>query len=126
VIVPKNLCLVLKVLYPNFDKICSEEIVTMQKKLFVFISVLLIAAFVLSGCTPKPTDVVKTEEPKPASSQVEVFSWWTGGGEAAGLEAMQKVFATKYPNIEFVNAAVAGGAGTNAKAVLATRLQAGG
>ena len=97
----------------------------MQKKLFVFISVLLIAAFVLSGCTPKPTDVVKTEEPKPASSQVEVFSWWTGGGEAAGLEAMQKVFATKYPNIEFVNAAVAGGAGTNAKAVLATRLQAG-
>jgi glucose/mannose transport system substrate-binding protein len=56
---------------------------------------------------------------------VEVFSWWTGGGEAAGLEAMQKVFSAKYPNVEFINAAVAGGAGTNARAVLATRLQAG-
>ncbi len=59
------------------------------------------------------------------ADQVEVFSWWTGGGEAAGLEAMIAVFAEKYPDIEFVNAAVAGGAGTNARAVLATRLQAG-
>jgi glucose/mannose transport system substrate-binding protein len=59
------------------------------------------------------------------AGQVEVFSWWTGGGEAAGLDAMIKVFGQQYPNVEFVNAAVAGGAGTNARAVLATRLQAG-
>ncbi|MFM2105746.1 MAG: hypothetical protein RL338_778 [Chloroflexota bacterium] len=58
------------------------------------------------------------------AGKVEVFSWWTGGGEAAGLEAMIKVFNEKYPDVEFVNAAVAGGAGTNARAVLATRLQA--
>ncbi len=63
--------------------------------------------------------------PSDMAGQVEVFSWWTGGGEAAGLEAMIEVFAEKYPNVEFVNAAVAGGAGTNARAVLATRLQAG-
>jgi glucose/mannose transport system substrate-binding protein len=56
---------------------------------------------------------------------VEVFSWWTGGGEAAGLDAMIEVFNEMYPDIEFINAAVAGGAGTNARAVLATRLQAG-
>jgi glucose/mannose transport system substrate-binding protein len=56
--------------------------------------------------------------------QVEVFSWWTGGGEAAGLEAMIAIYSEKYPDVEFVNAAVAGGAGTNARAVLATRLQA--
>ncbi len=55
---------------------------------------------------------------------VEVFSWWTGGGEAAGLEAMIKVFGQKFPDVKFINAAVAGGAGTNARAVLATRLQA--
>ncbi|MDD5370977.1 MAG: extracellular solute-binding protein [Anaerolineaceae bacterium] len=59
-----------------------------------------------------------------AGSQVEVFSWWVGPGEADGLAAMVKVFEAKYPNIKFVNAAVAGGAGTNAKAVLATRLAA--
>jgi glucose/mannose transport system substrate-binding protein len=59
------------------------------------------------------------------SGQVEVFSWWVGPGEADGLAAMVKVFNQMYPNVEFVNAAVAGGAGTNAKAVLATRLAAG-
>lgn len=59
------------------------------------------------------------------TTQVEVFSWWTGGGEAAGLEAMIKVFDAAYPDVEFINATVAGGAGTNARAVLATRLQAG-
>jgi glucose/mannose transport system substrate-binding protein len=59
------------------------------------------------------------------ADQVEVFSWWTGGGEAAGHDAMIKVFAAEYPDTEFINAAVAGGAGTNARAVLASRLQAG-
>jgi glucose/mannose transport system substrate-binding protein len=59
------------------------------------------------------------------TGKVEVFSWWTGGGEAAGLEAMIKIFSQWFPKVEFVNAAVAGGAGTNARAVLATRLQAG-
>jgi len=63
-------------------------------------------------------------QPQAASGKVEVFSWWTGGGEAKGLEAMIADFKQKYPNIEFVNAAVAGGSGTNAKAVLASRLQA--
>ena len=63
--------------------------------------------------------------PAAEATQVEVFSWWTGGGEAAGLEAMIKIFNAEYPNVEFINAAVAGGAGTNARAVLATRLQAG-
>ncbi len=38
---------------------------------------------------------------------------------------MVKVFNADYPQYTFVNAAVAGGAGSNAKAVLATRLQAG-
>jgi glucose/mannose transport system substrate-binding protein len=59
-----------------------------------------------------------------ATGQVEVFSWWVGPGEADGLAAMVKVFNQQYPGIKFVNAAVAGGAGTNARAVLATRLSA--
>jgi ABC-type glycerol-3-phosphate transport system substrate-binding protein len=59
-----------------------------------------------------------------SANKVEVFSWWTGGGEAKGLEAMVADFKKKNPNIQFINAAVAGGSGTNAKAVLASRLQA--
>ncbi len=56
--------------------------------------------------------------------QVEVFSWWTGPGEQEGLDAMIADFKSKNPGIEFINAAVSGGAGTNAKAILANRLQA--
>ncbi|MDO8361789.1 MAG: ABC transporter substrate-binding protein [Actinomycetota bacterium] len=58
------------------------------------------------------------------STELEVFSWWTGGGEAAGLDAMIAIWNSQYPNTKFVNAAVAGGAGSNAKAVLAQRLEA--
>jgi glucose/mannose transport system substrate-binding protein len=58
------------------------------------------------------------------SGEVEVFSWWTAGGEADGLNAMIEIFEAEYPDVEFINATVAGGAGSNAKAVLATRMQA--
>lgn len=58
-----------------------------------------------------------------ASGKLEIFSWWTNGGEADGLNAMYEVFKQENPGIEIVNATVAGGAGTNAKAVLQTRLQ---
>ena len=84
-----------------------------RKSLFAGLAVL---AVLLVGCQAAP---------EPAAGEVEVFSWWTGGGEAAGLDAMLKVFTADYPNVEFINSAVAGGAGTNARAVLASRLQAG-
>lgn len=86
----------------------------MSRKMIYHLFVALIAlSMVLAACAPA------------GGNEVEVFSWWTGGGEAAGLEAMIKVFKAENPNITFNNAAVAGGAGTNARAVLASRLQAG-
>ena len=59
------------------------------------------------------------------TGKIEIFSWWTAGGEADGLNAMIELFSAMYPDVEFINATVAGGAGSNAKAVLATRMQAG-
>ena len=108
----------------------------MNKKLFYLLSALMIVSIALASCSPAATEAppAATEAPATAApateapaaaDEVEVFSWWTGGGEAAGLEAMITVFNGTDPNIEFLNAAVAGGAGTNARAVLATRLQAG-
>jgi glucose/mannose transport system substrate-binding protein len=58
------------------------------------------------------------------AGELEVFSWWTGGGEAAGLTKVIGIWNRENPNIKFVNSAVAGGAGTNAQAVLAQRLAA--
>ncbi|MBN9152055.1 MAG: carbohydrate ABC transporter substrate-binding protein [Micrococcales bacterium] len=58
------------------------------------------------------------------ANQVEVFTWWASGSEKVGLDALVKVFNEQYPDIEFINASVAGGAGSNAKAALASRLEA--
>jgi len=57
-------------------------------------------------------------------AQLEIFSWWTTAGEAAGLDELFKAFAAANPDVEIVNAAVAGGAGTNAQVALQTRLSA--
>jgi glucose/mannose transport system substrate-binding protein len=58
-----------------------------------------------------------------AGGDVEVFTWWADGSEKQGLDALVKVFDKQFPADTFVNGAVAGGAGSNAKAVLASRLQ---
>jgi glucose/mannose transport system substrate-binding protein len=115
-----------------------------MKKLYNLVSILVILGIVLTACataaqeTTSPTSgpstgtepAVSTQpsgtgtEPAGMSTEVEVFSWWVGPGEADGLAAMVEVFNQEYPDINFINAAVAGGAGGNAKAVLATRLAA--
>lgn len=64
-----------------------------------------------------------SSEGSSSSAKLEIFSWWTGAGEEDGLLALLELFQEKYPDIEVENAAVAGGAGTNAKAVLASRMQ---
>jgi glucose/mannose transport system substrate-binding protein len=60
-----------------------------------------------------------------AANKLEIFSWWTAGGEADGLKAMFAIYSKQYPGVEIINATVAGGAGTNAKAVLKTRMTGG-
>jgi len=95
-----------------------------KNKWYGMLAVFVIMATVLSACGGAATQAPAGTE-VPSGGQVEVFSWWVGPGEADGLAAMIDIFDAKYPNDTFVNASVAGGAGTNAKAVLATRLSAG-
>jgi glucose/mannose transport system substrate-binding protein len=65
----------------------------------------------------------KSEAPA-QGSQLAVFSWWTGGGEAHGLQRLITIWNREHPTVKFKNETVAGGAGTNAMAVLAQRLAA--
>ncbi|MEU0265414.1 ABC transporter substrate-binding protein [Nocardioides sp. NPDC006303] len=60
-----------------------------------------------------------------STDEVEVFTWWAEGSEKAGLDALVKVFDEQNPDQKFVNGAVAGGAGSDAKNVLQSRLQNG-
>ena len=59
------------------------------------------------------------------NKQLEVFSWWTSGGEAVALDALFKVYKRKNPDVEVSNAAITGGGGSAARPVLQTRLAAG-
>src|SRR6266516_838722 len=88
----------------------------MSKKLWYSLTaILVISVVILTACgpattqAPPATQAPSATEAPAASGQVEVFSWWVGPGEADGLAAMVKIFNQKYPNVEFVNAAVAGG-----------------
>jgi glucose/mannose transport system substrate-binding protein len=83
-----------------------------RRRMMVILGILTVCLLVLSACG------TATAAPK---TQVEVFSWWTTGGEAAGLQKLMDQFNAENPKYEVINAAVAGGAGSNAKAVLKTR-----
>jgi glucose/mannose transport system substrate-binding protein len=58
------------------------------------------------------------------ATQVEVFTWWAAGAEKLGLDALVGVLNKQHPEVKFINGAVAGGAGSAAKDLLQTRLQA--
>ncbi|QFP75981.1 ABC transporter substrate-binding protein [Deinococcus sp. AJ005] len=59
-----------------------------------------------------------------AAGKLEIFSWWSGD-EGPALEALVKLYKEKYPTVAVDNATVSGGAGTNARAVLKTRMLGG-
>lgn len=77
-------------------------------------------AAVLVGCA-------KLGLKKGGSGELEIFSWWTSGGEVEALQAVYDIYSEKYPDVEIENAALAGGQGQggNMKALLETRMMGG-
>ena len=90
----------------------------MRKGSIRLVAAASVIALALTGCSSKKDDAANTDK------KFEIFTWWASGGEAAGLQGMIDVYKAQNPNTEFINAAVAGGAGVNAKAVLTSRLEA--
>ena len=72
-----------------------------------------------------PTGFFARKFVESAVSRLEVFSWWTSGGEAAALDALFNTYKKQYPGAGIVNATVAGGGGSAARPVLQTRLAVG-
>jgi glucose/mannose transport system substrate-binding protein len=75
-------------------------------------------AIVISACgSQSPTS------PARSTKQLEVVSWWTSRSESAALNDLFAAFRHANPGVTAINAAVAGGAGSNAIVELAKRLQ---
>lgn len=86
-----------------------------RKRVFLQIFPVLLIAFCFTGCG-------KNEQQNSSAAKVEVFSWWTSGGEAAALNTVFAAFQQQHPEIALVNSAIAGGGGSAARPVLQTRL----
>ncbi len=78
------------------------------------------AVDLLAACGNQTTTSTSTN----LTGSLEIFSWWTGPGEKDGLAQLFQLYNQQHPQVKIVNAAVAGGAGSQAKAVLTTRMQA--
>ena len=83
------------------------------------LAIVALVSVALIGAT-----VPASQAAAPTTKQLEIFTWWASGGEFAGLNEMIKLYKKQNPKTKFINAAVAGAAGTNAKGVLVSRMQA--
>jgi glucose/mannose transport system substrate-binding protein len=81
---------------------------------------LIVATFAISACGSQDATTAASE----GAYQAEVVTWWHGQPETDGLQTLINDFREREPGVEFVNSSVGGDAGGNAKAVIATRLQA--
>ena len=88
-----------------------------------------------AGATPTPigggkfvaAPVTAPAEYKPATGKLEIFSWWTSGGETEALDYLYQDYKVLNPQVEVINSAMSGGtaSGGNMKAVLQTRMLGG-
>lgn len=100
-------------------------------RLLLLASLLLTLAMVLTACpaaAPAGEGAAAGDEAAGDENALEIFSWWTSGGEVEALNALYEVFSAKYPDVEILNAAIStGGAGQGGemKALLETRMMGG-
>ena len=97
---------------------------------YLMILFVVVMAVAMAACAAPAAPSAAPAEEAPAaeagepSGKLEIFSWWTSGGEVEALNAVYDILLEEYPGIEVENAALAGGQGQggNMKALLETRM----
>jgi len=64
----------------------------------------------------------QSSTPSDTKKEIEIFTWWTSGSEAAALESIITAYTSQHPDVDVINASIAGGGGSAARPVLQTRL----
>lgn len=104
----------------------------LSKRTLFALGFVLVLALAVTGCAAPVAAPTGGEAAAPAGGEaatpaaggkLEVFSWWTSGGEAAALQALFDAYNAQYPDVEIVNATVAGGGGSQRAASCRTRLR---
>src|SRR5215203_3098239 len=83
------------------------------------------AAPAAPGTAPAAAATSATSGAATTGGTLEIFSWWTSGGEVGALQALYDIYARDYPGVEIINAALAAqgaGQGGEMKALLETRM----
>lgn len=88
----------------------------MYKKISFVLVALIILGMLLGACQSGS---------KTSANILEIYHWWTAPGEREAADAMKAALAAKFPDIVWTEDPVAGGGGSNLRAVLQSRLAAG-
>lgn len=79
--------------------------------------ILMGSSVFLAACSGSPGSV------KAKNDALEIFSWWTSGGEVQALAALYSVYRKQYPAVKITNSAIGGASGgANMMAVLQSRM----
>jgi glucose/mannose transport system substrate-binding protein len=88
-------------------------VVSLVKAIYLVATAVIITALLVGGIV-----YVVTSRPPPSANVLEIYHWWTSGGEADAINALVAYFNTQYPDIAVIQSPVAGGAGYVFKAVI--------
>jgi glucose/mannose transport system substrate-binding protein len=91
----------------------------MVKAVYLISTAVIITALLVGGI------VYVVTRPPPSANVLEIYHWWTSGGEAAAINALVTYFNTQYPDTTVIQSPVAGGAGYVFKAVIKPLVLAG-
>jgi glucose/mannose transport system substrate-binding protein len=83
----------------------------------------VVLAIIVTGAIVGAATWYLTRPPK--ANVLEIYHWWTSGGEKAAIEALVNVFKTRYPDVGVIQSPVAGGAGYVMKAIMKSLVLAG-
>ena len=91
----------------------------MTKAIYLVATAVIITAVLVAGVA------YYLLRPAPSANVVEIYHWWTSGGEAKAINALVDVFKAKYPDVAVIQSPVAGGAGYVFQAVIKPLVLAG-
>ncbi len=89
-----------------------------------FAIAILVTAIVVGGVVGGITYAVLVT-PEEKLDALEIYHWWTSGGEKAAVDALVDVFIAEYPDVAVIQSPVSGGAGFTMLGVIKSLVLAG-